>query len=478
MVAVGNVIGYSSILLPQLKREDSAIKINSSDESWIGEICCDGESLRIKINLLISFPASIATVSMAIACMLSGVIIEKYGRKSIFQIMNIPLVVGWAIFYFSINVNGLLLGRFVTGLCVGLLSTPVPVYISEITQPTYRGLFLSAQCVAVAFGILMPHALGMYVKWEFVALICAVVPLVCYIMIEMVPESPSWLLDDGQMEKASKSFTWYRGHYLDSKYEFEKLVEGQKLSKLQNEPMAFHNILTMARTKSFYKPLLILLVYSVTLQASGPNVIAFYTVDILKNSIGASINEYVATIILDVTRLAASLVSCIIVNNVRRRPLTAFSGVATAATLFGLSAYLYCASMNESLKQLYGVPLTLYTLYIIFITIGLNPLTWTLTGELFPLRYRGVGSALVTFFNFVCFFVSVKVTPALFLALGEQGVLLLFGICCFTGTIIIIAFLPETHNKTLQQIEDSYDNRRSVANTRTKSIKFQDQQHP
>lgn len=478
MVALGNVIGYSSILLPQLKYEDSPIKLNSSDESWIGETCCDGHSLRIKINFSISFPAAIATVSMAIACMLAGVVIEKYGRKSIFQIMNIPLVVGWSIFYFSINVNGLLLGRFLTGFCVGLLSTPVPVYISEITQPTYRGLFLSAQCVAVAFGILMPHALGMYVKWEFVALICAAVPLLCYILIEMVPESPSWLLDDGQMDKASKSFTWFRGHYLDSKYEFEKLVEGQKLSKLQNEPMAFHNILTMASTKSFYKPLLILLVFSVTLQASGPYVIAFYTVDILKNSIGGNMNEYVATIILDVTRLAASFVSCIVIKNVGRRPLAAFSGITTAASLFSLSAYLFCASMNESLKQLYGIPLTLYTLYMISITLGLNPLTWTLTGELFPLRYRGVGSALVTFFNFVCFFVSVKVTPALFVALGEQGVLLLFGICCFTGTIIIITFLPETHNKTLQQIEDSYDNRRTIANQRTKSTKIQDEQHP
>lgn len=386
---------------------------------------------------------------------------------------NVPFVIGWAILYFSVNIYGLLLGRIVTGFCVGFLSTPVPVYISEITQPTYRGLFLSAQGFAFSFGILMPHALGMYFKWEFVAIMCALVPLICYILIEMVPESPSWLLDDGQMQKAIESFKWFRGVYLDSMYEFEKLVEGQKLSKLQNDSMALYNILTMAKTKSFYKPLLILLLYSVTLQASGPNVIAFYTVSILKNSIGENMNEYVATLIIDVTRLAASIVSCILVSNVGRRPLAAFSGFATAVTLIGLSVYLYSASMSNQLRSFYGIPLALYTLYMIFITIGLYPLLWTLTGELFPLRYRGVGSALVTFFNFIAFFVSVKSTPALFAALDKHGVFLLFGLCCLIGTIIIIVFLPETHHKTLQDIEDSYGNRKTNARVKTSKIQFQ-----
>lgn len=404
---------------------------------------------------------------MAIACMLSGLAMVKYGRKTIFQVTNVPFVIGWAILYFSVNIYGLLLGRIVTGFCVGLLSTPVPVYISEITQPTYRGLFLSAQGFAISAGILMPHALGMYFKWEFVAIMCALVPIICYVLIEMVPESPSWLLDDGQTQKAIKSFTWFRGVYLDSMYEFEKLVEGQKLSKLQNDSMALYNILTMARTKSFYKPLLILLLYSITLQASGPNVIAFYTVTILKNSIGENMNEYVATIILDVTRLAASIVSCIVVNNVGRRPLAAVSGLATAATLIGLSAYLYCASMSDQLKSFYGIPLALYTFYMIFITIGLYPLLWTLTGELFPLRYRGVGSALVTFFNFAAFFVSVKSTPALFAVLDKHGVFLLFGMCCLIGTITIIIFLPETHHKTLQEIEDSYGSRSTHSRVKT-----------
>lgn len=36
MVALGNVIGYSSTLLAQLELEDKSIEINLSDGSWIG----------------------------------------------------------------------------------------------------------------------------------------------------------------------------------------------------------------------------------------------------------------------------------------------------------------------------------------------------------------------------------------------------------------------------------------------------------
>lgn len=407
--------------------------------------------------ILFYFIASIVTISMAIGCILAGVTMEKYGRRPLFLIMNVLFFIGWMIFCLSSEIFGLLLGRLVTGFCVGLLSPPVSVYISEITQPSLRGLFLSAQGFTSSFGILMSHALGIFFHWKIVACICSLMPVLCFILIAIVPESPSWLLEKGRMEKSIKSFTWFRGRNVDSMDEYEKLVDRQKLAKLQNEPFQFRNTLTLVRSKSFYKPLSILLIYIATLQSCGPNVIAFYTITILRNSLGDNMNEYVATILLDSARVSASVFCCIIVKSIGRRPLTTFSGIATATTLLGLSAYLYYASTEDQMKSQWCIPLTLFVLYIVFITIGLQPLSWTLKGELFPLRYRSAGSTLATFFNFAIVFICLKSTPALFLAFGEHGVFLLFGISCLIGTIVLTIYLPETRNKTLQEIEDSYE---------------------
>lgn len=380
---------------------------------------------------------------------------EKYGRRTLLRIANALFAACWIIQFSSVNFHGLLFGRFMTGFCAGLISPTLSVYTSEITQSSYRGLFLSTKVFCASLGMLIPHGLGLFFTWKIIAVICALVPLLGLVLAMTVPESPPWLVRKGRIEEAEKSFHWFRGHNQDAIDEFEKIVEGQKLTS-GNRAKGIHNALKIVQTESFYKPMLIILLYETTIQASGPNFILFYTVTILKDSIGEYINDYVASIILDVTRMLTAIGACVVVKYVGRRPLTAFSGLMTAATLLGLSVYYHYSSSNEQLKIVYGIPLALYMLYMFFIAIGFHPLVVTLSQELLPLRYRAFGSSFRLLFHYVSTFIIVKISPTLIEVLGDCGAYLLFGICCFVGTLIIMIFLPETHKKTLQEIEDSY----------------------
>lgn len=411
---------------------------------------------------------------MAITCIFAATLMEKFGRRLLLRIASALFAVCWMILYFSENFCGLLFGRFMTGFCAGLTSPTVAVYIGEITQPAYRGLFLSLKMFCGSLGVLIPHALGLFTGWEITAVICALVPLLGFLLMAMVPESPPWLVRKGRIEEAEKSFIWFRGKSQAAMDEFEKMVEGQiSAASPQNNSKAFHNILTIVLSKSFYKPLTILFLYNITIQASGPNVLQSYSMTILQKTIGEHMNEYVASIILDVTKLVMTMVACVVVKNIGRRPLTAFSGLATAGTLLGLSAYLHYASMNERLRSFYGIPLALYVLYIVSIAIGLLPLAVVLTQELLPLKYRAFGSSFVILFNYFCTFIAVKISPALFQKFGESGVYVYFGTCCFIGTMIVMVLLPETRNKTSQEIEDSYRSSSSIAKLQAKNIKEQ-----
>lgn len=405
---------------------------------------------------------------MAIACLAAATLMENFGRKSVMRAVSMTFFVCWMILYFSVNFYGLLLGRFVTGFCAGVTTPTASVYIGEITQASYRGLTMPMIIFCATLGMLIPHALGLYLNWKIIAVICAMIPLLAAMLTTMIPESPPWLVRNDRTEEAAEIFTWLRGQNDDSVDEFNKMVESHKLSaNLPNSSLGYRNLPTMARTKSFYKPFLILLLFVTTLQTSGSNVLIYYTVVILKDSIGDYINEYIASMILDTTRLVGSVGACFILKNVGRRQLTAFSGFAMTATLFSLAIYLHFASTNERLKSVYGIPLALYMLYMIFIASGFYPLIVTLSQELFPLRYRAFGSSFVILFNYVCAFATVKIAPALYLILGEKGVYLSFGSCCIIGTTILMVFLPETRNKTLKEIEDIYNNSSSPPNPQT-----------
>lgn len=372
----------------------------------------------------------------------------------------------------------LLFGRSLTGFCAGILSPVGPTYLAEISSPEYRGLFLGSVTFAIAFGVLLTHSLAVYVKWRVNAIVCGLLPLLSYVLITFAPESPSWLLQKNRLQAAYESFVWFRGSDENSIKEFESMVEAQSIPKQQhqngfnNEGMghckASNNVSCyqnwlgkvheLIRDKSFNRPLLILSVYFATLQFSGNTAIIFYTVTIFRESIDSDqIDEYTATFVIDALRLVVSLIACVVMKNVGRRFLTIFSGIATALCLFSLSFYSYISTVNSHLKEIAVIPLIIFAIYIFVLSIGISPLAWCLTSEMFPLRYRAVGAAFVTFFNFLCFFGVVKTCPMLFATYGPSNTFFIYAIFTMAGTIFLMVFLPETRDISLQEIENRYN---------------------
>lgn len=149
-----------------------------------------------------------AALPMAIGCILSGILIEKFGRKTTQLITSIPLIIGWALIGYSWNIEMILIGRFITGLCVGLMGPACSVYISEMSAPKYRGFLLAGISLAIAAGLLGAHLLGTFISWQLVAYISTSVPIACIIVLLMVPESPAWLMNHNQLKKAEDAFFW------------------------------------------------------------------------------------------------------------------------------------------------------------------------------------------------------------------------------------------------------------------------------
>ncbi|CAH0697651.1 unnamed protein product [Spodoptera exigua] len=427
----GLTSGYSAILLPQLKNNPGPIPYDENTASWI---------------------AAIAALPMAPGCLVSGWMMEKFGRKTSHFITCVPLLLGWILIAASSNLELMLMGRFFSGLCAGLSGPLIPVYIGETTEPKYRGFFLAGVSLAIALGILVAHIIGTFLSWKLTASICAIFPVITAGLLFLVPESPTWLISQGRIEDGAKAFYWLRGYGEEAKKELRGLIESKKA--LDSAPaMSWREKLVSLKNPELIKPLVIMVLFFCTCQFSGVNAVAFYSIEIVEKAVGKGIDHYLAMLIIDSLRVVMSVVACVICKQYGRRPLCFISGIWTSISMVGLSMFLYWKPANMS-----WLPLMFLMFYICAITIGLVPLPWIMCGEVFPTKVRGIGSGISSSTTFVAFFIVVKTAPGLMSTFGEVITFLGYGVVALIGTAVMYFILPETKGKSLQEIEERFRN--------------------
>ena len=72
-------------------------------------------------------------------------------------------------------------------------------------------------------GTLSSFALGAFLDWRQLAAVAASAPLLLFVAILAIPETPSFLLYHGRDEEASKSLAWFRSREEDVTMEMETL---------------------------------------------------------------------------------------------------------------------------------------------------------------------------------------------------------------------------------------------------------------
>ncbi|KAG6450747.1 hypothetical protein O3G_MSEX006773 [Manduca sexta] len=436
-LGAGATSGIAAILIPQLKHGKGKHKFSVELVSWVAAISC---------------------LALFFGNLISGYLMERFGRRRSMLALSIFFILGWAIIGFANDLISLILiGRFITGICQGWLGPLGPVFVGEISSPIYRGFFLASLSLSIAVGVFLSHLFGTILHWSYASLLCGLFPLIGGIMVFNVPESPAWLASRNRIDDCIASFKWYRGASAAMKNELDKmLAEQTKKDKTRGKiEMLRENI----KKPEFYKPLAIMTVFFATTQLSGVNVICAYTTDMMKVLIGNSSSrshEYVAMLSIDILRCVSLAIACVLLRKSGRRPMALFSGTCTCISLIGLALYLYLLENGTIHHKSAIVSLGLMAFYITVSHLGIAPLPWNMVGELFAVETKGLGSGVSVMMTSIAFFGTVKTAPAMFESIGHHGAYLFYGVSTLCGTIFLYFFLPETKNKTLLQIEEYF----------------------
>lgn len=159
---------------------------------------------------------------------------DRIGRKKTLLITEVPLILGWLLIASATSIEMIYAGRLLVGLGSGMVGAPSRVYTSEVTQPHLRGMLGALASVGISFGVLLQYTLGSFVTWQMLSALSAIIPIVAFVLMCLMPETPNFLVQNSKPEKARKSLSKLRGSTYDLEREVDHLQEFTR--KTQQNP--------------------------------------------------------------------------------------------------------------------------------------------------------------------------------------------------------------------------------------------------
>ncbi|XP_041984064.1 facilitated trehalose transporter Tret1-like [Aricia agestis] len=437
MLGQGLLLGYTSVLLPALQAPDSDIPVDINSSSCIASIIGTA-----------GIPGFLA----------SSLLMGLCGRRLTHALVVIPGITGWLCIYFATNVPALIIGRALGGFAAAATVSLGAVVIGEYTSPRNRGMFLNFKTAAVCSGNLLVHVLGHFYHWRIVALISLIPLLVSFVIICTWPESPAWLVSRNKYKESEKSFFWLRGRSEESINEMEELLKAQKervacntlrLNYVKN----FVEFFKKFTKKDFLKPTIIVIFGSIVLESCGRHIFPAFASQIIEEITGHKDQSFYYTLGIDIIITASAVFSSVLVKLFKRRTLLFGSGLSCLLVLYSICIYLYLVSIKVISNSIPLIPILMFVVYFLLSNLGCTPIPLAFLGEIFPLPHRGAGSCVAGFALSTCLALGMQVTPFLLANLKVYGTFALLGTILGFSLLILWLVLPETKDKTLQEIE-------------------------
>ncbi|XP_034474404.1 facilitated trehalose transporter Tret1-2 homolog [Drosophila innubila] len=440
----GMVVSMPSVTLNLLTDPTQRFWMNKDEASWF---------------------ASFQNMACPIGGLLVSFFLDRIGRRYTILLTNLIGLIGWLLLATSfLHENRdyiyaqMLVGRAFGGMMIGMFVSPVGVYSAEISLPRIRGRLILGTSIGLASGILLMYVLGYFIRHNFVliASISCAYQLAATLMVLPMPESPSWLLQKGQNERARRSLRYFRGLRRkgdDIVPEFEEELTQMKMTADNSRDTAASESIGQAiRRPEVYKPLLMMIGFFGFQQACGVVVIIVYAVQIAQTA-GVTIDPVLVAVMLGVARIITTFFMSSIFEKWGRRPSGIFSATGMGFCMLLLAAGGWFPATVGTLSWL---PVVCIVSHIVFSTMGMLTLPFIMISEVFPQSVRGSASGISVFFGMILAFVMLKIYPNMEAWLGVANLFAFYAIVSFLAAVFIYSFVPETRGRTLVEIEEHW----------------------
>ena len=350
--------------------------------------------------------------------------------------------------------------RILGGVGVGLASAICPMYIAEIAPSHIRGTLVSCNQFAIIFGMLVVYFVNylimgdhqnpiilkdaasgamsvspasdmwtVYEGWRYMFGSEAFPAALFGILLFCVPKTPRYLVMRGQDEQAFSVLEKINGTSMARRI----LDEIKQTSTEKKEKLFTYGVAVIV----------IGILLSVFQQAIGINAVLYYAPRIFENA-GAEGGGMMQTVIMGIVNILFTLVAIFTVDRFGRKPLLIIGSLGMAV---GALAVAYCDQLG--IKGI--VPVLSVIVYAAFFMMSWGPVCWVLIAEIFPNTIRSQAVAIAVAFQWVFNYLVSSTFPALY-DFSPMFAYRLYGIICLIAALFVWKWVPETKDKTLEDM--------------------------
>jgi MFS transporter, SP family, arabinose:H+ symporter len=400
--------------------------------------------------------------------MAAGSLSDKFGRKIILLLSAVLFSVSGIGCMIAGNEVQLVIARILGGIGIGVASVLSPLYIAEISVPSFRGRLVSMYQLAITIGFMGAYLAnygllhysetllgrgatsGLYGKifatesWRGMLGMEALPALLFFIVLFLIPESPRWLIVNGQEKKASSIL---------------KRIYGEKEADIQIANVK--NLITqetesnwrMLFQPGFRMALFIGVALAMLGQLMGVNAVLYYGPTIFKESGLSTGDSLFYQVLVGVVNMLTTVLALIIIDKVGRKKLVYWgvSGMIIALVLIGIY-FAYGARLNIPHVFL----LILFLFYIFCCAISICAVIFVLLSEMYPVKVRGAAMSIAGLSLWIGTYLIGQLTPLMLSAFTPAGTFWFFALMCIPYMLIVWKLLPETTGKSLEEIEEMW----------------------
>lgn len=393
----------------------------------------------------------------------AGFLSDRFGRKRILIIGGAFFLVAAVWSALTIGPIALIVARVAGGYGIGLTAALAVTYITESAPANIRGLLAFSYQLLAVCGLFLTNVINYIIAsygsndwdiaigWRWMLGLGAIPAAAFLLAMRRAPESPRFLIQVGRTDEGFAVLE----HILGTERARLRTDDIQASVKLETEMShEFHDLFRPGLRRA----LVIGIFLAVFNQFIGLNAISYYGPVMFSDLGFGGDTQFLAAASVGGVELVATVVGMYLIDTFGRKRL-----MEIGTGMMGVFALCISGSyfMGNSLLTLIFV-----MAFTISFAFSMGPIPWIVIPELFPTYLRGRATGLCVMCLLFANWIIAQFTPMMIDGLGGGISFAIFAVLDLICLFGIVALVPETMGRTLEEIEHLWQPKTDLASAK------------